>query len=561
MRLTAATAVLALGVVAPGIAPAQAWSPGEPDEAFGESGVATWGASTELSQAFGVALEGGTGKIIVVGQAHETTDDAYAARFIATGDPDLLFANPSFQWRIGGDDDVTFFAVSPGTGRFMLGAGEWEATPGDRDFFVAEFIDGAYSGGFGGVTSDLGGDDVARDVVRQPDGKVVVAGSSVADGQRRGAVVRYTAAGDLDTTFSDDGAFVAGNADFNSVLVLGSGKVLAVGTDWRDPADPELLVVRLHPDGTLDKTFGKAGRASIHVSNGTDTGAALARQQDGALVIAGNAKAPGKDYRALLTRLSPAGKVDITYGGGGILVSTFGSPAAAFNDVVVDGEGRAVAVGYRSGPGPTDAGMLVARFTPTGAPDKGFGPGGLRILEHTPRLGANFSSGNDVLVDGAGDIVVAGIRPSATTTTSALWRLHGVAGTEPTDPVFALPNGISSSARAAQITAISGIAGGFGLTSVDLAVTKVDKALLRDKHQCLWMKSAAATFGRYAATKSGGKFRCDAPKKRLRPVGLTDWDLLLTGRLAPGRYVFYARAHDDTGHESSWRFVRIQLDR
>ena len=104
-----------------------------------------------------------------------------------------------------------------------------------KDFALARYnADGTLDPGFSGDgtrTTNFGGDDVAYDVALQPDGKILVAGSS----SGAFALARYDPDGRLDHTFSGDGRltvrFGSNQRDTGArALVLrGDGRIVAAG--------------------------------------------------------------------------------------------------------------------------------------------------------------------------------------------------------------------------------------------------------------------------------------------------------------------------------------------
>ena len=93
----------------------------------------------------------------------------------------------------------------------------------------------------------------ANSLTLQSDGKLVLGGSSGSNGILDFSVVRLNADGSLDTTFSGDGKAVIelGSPDqAKSVVVQPDGKLVLAGTTG---------VVRLNADGSLDTTFSGDG--------------------------------------------------------------------------------------------------------------------------------------------------------------------------------------------------------------------------------------------------------------------------------------------------------------
>src|SRR5688572_15281982 len=97
-------------------------------------------------------------------------------------------------------------------------------------------------------------------VVAQPDGKVVAGGRlDVSNSRSTFGVVRYTAAGNLDRSFSGDGIASGGppGATYSEVLDLvrqSDGKIVAVGRAIVS-GNERFAVARYNTNGSLDRTF------------------------------------------------------------------------------------------------------------------------------------------------------------------------------------------------------------------------------------------------------------------------------------------------------------------
>jgi len=150
-------------------------------------------------------------------------------------------------------------------------------------------------GNGGTVKTDFGDQnfDRAQSAALQPDGKIVAAGFAISQngGVENFAVARYTSNGILDSTFSSDGKqqITFGNCcqSANEVLLQNDGKIITVGYANTEDSDSDFLLARLNPNGSLDQTFGVAGkvRTSFGDLNGGANGAAL--QPDGKIVAVG----------------------------------------------------------------------------------------------------------------------------------------------------------------------------------------------------------------------------------------------------------------------------------
>jgi uncharacterized delta-60 repeat protein/uncharacterized repeat protein (TIGR01451 family) len=149
--------------------------------------------------------------------------------------------------------------VDPG-GRVLV-AGTGVVPGGERRFLLmaltpAGVIDTTFGAG-GVVTLDVG-DGVAavRAMTRQPDGKLVVAGTTDAAGGGGGLLARFLPDGTPDPAFSSDGiARVGATASIaEDVAVQPDGKLVAAGS-----AGGDSFIARFRPDGARDPGFGVEG--------------------------------------------------------------------------------------------------------------------------------------------------------------------------------------------------------------------------------------------------------------------------------------------------------------
>ncbi|GAB3468328.1 hypothetical protein GCM10027398_16380 [Azotobacter salinestris] len=127
---------------------------------------------------------------------------------------------------------------------------------------------------------DAGGhDDYSHALALQADGRILLAGYSYDTGSRNYdfSLVRLDADGSLDSGFGDDGKVVfdiAGSDDQGySLSVQPDGRILVAGSSYNPSrSDYDFSVIRLNADGTLDRNFGALddGIALIEGSDGND---------------------------------------------------------------------------------------------------------------------------------------------------------------------------------------------------------------------------------------------------------------------------------------------------
>jgi len=278
---------------------------GSLDAGFGAGGIVTTSFPGQGSYAFALALQP-DGKIVAAGtdfvdfSSEDSSDTDFAlARYNPDGSPDAGFGaggqvTTDFD---GFNDDALAVLVQP-DGR-IVAVGSAKNPLDFYDFALARYQpDGRIDTSFGTrgkVRTDFGdqGFDRAESAVLQPDGRIVAAGFAIAlqGAPENFAVARYTADGALDPSFSGDGlrqvSFGSCCQAAHSVLLQPDGKLVLVGFPDSESSDSDFTLARLNPDGTLDATFGRAGRVrtSFGDLNGGANGAAL--QPDGRIVAVG----------------------------------------------------------------------------------------------------------------------------------------------------------------------------------------------------------------------------------------------------------------------------------
>ena len=220
--------------------------------------------------------------------------------------------------------------------------------------------------GDGKVTTDFGNNDAAADVVVQPDGKIVVAGTRGGDFGAF-AVARYNGNGSLDTSFSGDGmaenggGFATGSEAF-AVALQPDGKIVVAGyvgsIAW---STREFHLQRYNTDGSLDTSFSGDGTVGMGVGTSReDIAFDVAVQPDGKILAAGRTCdliAPTITCNAVVMRFQPDGSLDPGFASGIVVMP----PGTRFNSVGVQNDGTVVAAGHSDGWG------LLVRYSAGGA--------------------------------------------------------------------------------------------------------------------------------------------------------------------------------------------------
>jgi uncharacterized delta-60 repeat protein len=272
---------------------------------------------------------------------------------------------------------------------------------------------GSFDASFGRggiVTTAIGGgvglDGLSASLVREPDGKLVVASLGARAGSAYFVLARYNPDGSLDTSFGHGGTVatrVNGLSYTATRLVLRrDGKlVVAAGTYSAQPRGGWVLA-RYNPDGSLDRSFGHGGKVTGRGTTDNDTYAGLALLPGGRLVAAG-----AGSYSALtLAAYDENGKSARNFGRHG-RVTTILSPAGSisYDGVLIAApDGKLVAASAADlGPNGQTGGSVIVRYNSNGSLDSSFGVRG-RVVTTT------FAGGlaGALLRQQDGKLVVAG---------------------------------------------------------------------------------------------------------------------------------------------------------
>jgi uncharacterized delta-60 repeat protein len=388
--------VISLTVLAlPNLLMAQA---GTLDPTFGNGGIVT----TANTGAGAAALQS-NGKIVVAGSiaAGQNSQQPGVLRYNTNGTLDPNFGTGG-KLVIAGNNAGPAFAVAIQTDGKILAA-----APASFKLTVFRFntngtLDTTF-GNNGAVAIQAAGlffSPASGGITLQPDGRILVATERI--------VARLLSNGQLDATFGSNGAAptVGGNSVEllpNGDILIGNGNVtslyapngslvttfgvngqtagfpfdgeggVVVNTNLRgvtkiitagslvtspnlmfDQTVTGFLLVRYNADGTVDNSFGThGGVATPFPGNILARAFAVALQTNGDIVAAGQTAltdvdaAPGPSDFAL-ARYTPNGRIDTTFGNGGFVSTAFGTSEAFANTVLIQTDGKIVAVGNSS---------------------------------------------------------------------------------------------------------------------------------------------------------------------------------------------------------------------
>lgn len=217
-------------------------------------------------------------------------------------------------------------------GKLVAGGFSNATTPTSNDFALARYNpDGRLDAGFGAgglVLTAFGGQDFVISLVQQADGKLVAAGGSNVAGDLDFALARYNPDGSLDPSFGSAGrvlsGFGGGEERVEALIQQPDDKLVAAG-ESRPIDTPDFTLARYNADGSLDPSFGVGGRVITNfIGNSDDVAEELVLQSDGKLVAAGRSNATGR-FDVALVRYLPNGSLDASFGSGGFVRTDFTS--------------------------------------------------------------------------------------------------------------------------------------------------------------------------------------------------------------------------------------------
>lgn len=328
-------------------------------------------------------------------------------------------------------------AMKPTTGG-IISAGtssEWE---GSRGFLLKTDNEGNIDNSFGNngkVDFDFGGDNsYVNDMVVLTDGRILVCGTSEEAGNYSIGLAKFTSEGQPDPLFGYSGTLIVdlGAYETANSVVLSNNKFLITGS-YENDADMDVLVMRFLANGSVDNSFGTAGKVIVDLNNNSEDAPKGMIFSNSTYTIASYAL--HNDYDAIAI---------IQLDNNGNLVNGFGNSGISLYDglQILDGivfsetalskdmQGRFYVSGRFDGIEGDDP--VLIRFLSNGAPDNSFGDYGLTVYQIP---GDNVFK--CIMIQPDGKIVAAGNSNSGNISTLILRALSS--GTP--DPGFGFGNG------------------------------------------------------------------------------------------------------------------------
>lgn len=149
-----------------------------------------------------------------------------------------------------------------------------------------------------------GADASVEAIAIQDDGKIIIGGFFLKyDGISRAKIARLNPDGSLDNSFEPSSGF---NNSVHAIAIQKDGKIIVGGYFTKFNNNTVNRLARLNPDGSLDLTFktGTGADKAIY---------AIAIQNDGKILIAGQFSRYNRMWTQKITRIHPDGSPDLSF--------------------------------------------------------------------------------------------------------------------------------------------------------------------------------------------------------------------------------------------------------
>ncbi len=236
----------------------------------------------------------------------------------------------------------------------------------------------------------------------QTDGNIISAGGTGVSF----TIGRFMTNGRLDTAFHTNGTVSTTIGTFSnegaahSVFIQTDGKIIAIG-QGDNLTDSDFALVRYTVDGNEDATFGVGGIALTTIGLGTDVAWTSALQSDGKILAAGYTD-NGTNQDFAMVRYNINGTLDSSFHTDGIVVTTFGPSHEEIRSIVIQTDGKILAGGSRHNGSKND--IAVARYKSDGSLDTAFHTNGTVVFSITAQDNGAFG----LVIQSDGRVIAVG---------------------------------------------------------------------------------------------------------------------------------------------------------
>jgi uncharacterized delta-60 repeat protein len=308
---------------------------------------------------------------------------------------------------LGGAEDVTDLLLQP-DGKVIVTGSSNALNPTDSDLFAARLqvpqatLDPSYGGGFGWSRIDFGGNERGGAAVLQPDSRIIVAGTTDAIGDDYSVARLLNPEGTFDSSFGSGGfrtGSLGGSDGASGVALQPDNRIVFAGSHSSGPAGSDWMIGRLlNPQATPDGSFGSAGFFERDFGGSADQAYDVLVQPDGKILVAGDSHNQGVGGGFGAVLRLLPGGTPDNSFGNSAAVDDLASAAVA---LALQPDGKIIVAAYEAG---STSAAAIYRLLPNGDLDGSFGGDG--------RTGVTFGSAShtvsDLIVQPDGKVIVVG---------------------------------------------------------------------------------------------------------------------------------------------------------
>jgi uncharacterized delta-60 repeat protein len=256
-------------------------------------------------------------------------------------------------------------------------------------------------------------DDASYSVIVQPDGKIVLGGTSIDGNLRNMSLCRLNTDGTFDATFSGDGRLIISpitNPENGERVFLAGDRIIIVGYNEANYLPYNFALHKFTPTGGNDNTFGNGGEVETDFSGNNSQDAVYCGVLVGdKIIVAGAADQTGTNANFALARYNSDGSLDSLFGVAGKVSTDFATEQQdRINDIAVQSDGKIIAVGETAAQYPYPWSWALARYNPDGTPDNSFGTDG-KVIQYWAGL---YDGLDAIVLLSGGKFLVAGTAES-----------------------------------------------------------------------------------------------------------------------------------------------------
>lgn len=382
---------------------------GNLDSSFGTNGLSVSRiAGNSDDRFYDIDLQS-DGKIIAVGTAN--AEDVGVGRYNTNGTLDSSFgingfANTTIVGSQYNFNSALSFVILPDD---KIIVADNASGFNDLDFLLIKYTkDGKPDSSFGtnAISSTQISTDV-RDIILQPDGKLVVCGNN---GFFNSILARFNSNGTLDNSFGTNGVATIKLApnyytDFFNLSLNSAGKIIVAGTGQfgQQINGLNIFLARYNNDGSTDSSFGKNGITVTGSKANTEEAVGLYVLANDKILLCANASSNDEPFRfdAGVLKYNADGSLDNSFGNKGFSRISFTDVFPTLNDITVQQDGKIIVAGVLVN---ASRSLVLARLQPNGQRDNSFGKNGI-VVTH---VRGTFSEANAVKLQSDGKILAAG---------------------------------------------------------------------------------------------------------------------------------------------------------